>query len=155
MVSVHTYTQREKYHFQGTYEHMYQYLSYSHVLNVFTKCFYKKPLKCLLHVPLLLRPHLHPPVHWLEHVSLKTYMYEQSTNHICPPENWSRYYAKSSTVQNAFWSLPGCIYRTHGFTRLFSSQPGQLPCARHQGSSLASEGSCHVYGTPGFVLGAG
>ena len=59
-------------------------------------------------------------------------------------------------------------------TKLFSSQPRQLPCARHpykvrgmvpepvcankarnrpatadQGSSLASQGSCHVHGTPG------
>ena len=51
------------------------YLSYSHVLNVFTMCFHKKPLKCLLHVPLLLRPHLHPPIHWLEHVSLHEDMY--------------------------------------------------------------------------------
>ena len=81
MVGVHTYTER-KIIFRVPIN-----TSYLHVLKVFTMRFHKKPLKCLLHVPLLLRHHFHPPVHWLEHVSLKTYTYEQTTNHISLKKN--------------------------------------------------------------------
>ena len=62
----------------------------------------------------------------------------------------------SSLASQGSCHVHGTLKATsHCRPRLFSSQPRQLPCARHsgvnQGSSLASQGSCHVHSTPGWT----